>query len=68
MPPGHKAEIEALLLQERNIFEQDILLVTYSRTPFESYSFIGDVVSEMREKEFSRNYEYQVTLLKKLGL
>ncbi|PMD12713.1 hypothetical protein NA56DRAFT_756330 [Hyaloscypha hepaticicola] len=51
MPPAHKAEIENLLLRKRSIFERDIILVTYLRTPFESYPLIGDIVPEMREKE-----------------
>lgn len=67
-PPAYKAEIEKLLLRERNIFERDILLVTYSRTPFESYPLIGNIVPEMREKEFSQNYEFQVALPKELGM
>ena len=68
MPSAHKAEIENLLLRKRSIFERDILLVTYSRTPFESYPLIGDIVPEMREKEFSQNYEFQVALPKVLGM
>jgi hypothetical protein len=60
-------EIEPLL-RKREIFEQDILLLTYSRTPLESYPLIGDIVSLVREQSFRGNYEYQVALPKKLKL
>jgi hypothetical protein len=60
-------EIEPLL-RKREIFEQDILLLTYSRTPLESYPLIGDIVSQVREQSFRGNYEYQVALPKKLKL
>ncbi|KAH8793274.1 hypothetical protein BGZ57DRAFT_986510 [Hyaloscypha finlandica] len=67
IPNALMNEIEPLL-RKREIFEQDILLLTYSRTPLESYPLIGDIVPQVREQSFRGNYEYQVALPKKLKL
>jgi hypothetical protein len=43
-------------------------LLSYARTPFQSYPLIGEVVAEMREQAFGGAYEYRVALPKKLNV